>query len=344
MRFTRDAGLGLLIVLLASGSALAQRDQISPKTGPQLTGTITQITPTEVEIDARGGVKKVAVNEIEVVSFTEEPPDMKTARSRALAGQVEEALAMLNRIPAESVSSDPVKADLEFYRAYCMAKISLSGGGNKAAAAKALIDFVNARPQNFHYFEACELIGDVAFAMGRFGSAIDYYQRLGKAPWPEYQMRAKVLEARALLAEGKHSDALQRYDEVLAMPLDSAAATREKLFAQIGRAVCEAETGNPDQAKTTIETIIRDNDPQDAVLFARAYNALGLANLKAQRPKDALLAYLHVDLLFNSDSDAHAESLYYLGQLWAEVGQSERAVDARSLLKSRYAGTPWASK
>lgn len=344
MRALIVALCGCALWLFASGSAQAQRDQIDPVTGPQLTGTITKVSPTEVEIDARGGVKQVAVNEIESISFTDEPMDLRTGRNRALAGQLEDGLALLGRIPAESLSSDLVKADLEFYRAYCQARLSLTGGGDKNAAAKALIDFVNARPQSFHYFEACQLIGDLAFAMGRFSAAMEYYQRIAKAPWPEYQMRARVLEARALVAQSQFAEALQRYDDVLKMPLDTAAATREKLLAQIGRAVCLAETGKPDEAQQIVEGIIRDNDPQDAVLFARAYNALGLAHLKAQRSKDALLAYLHVDLLFNSDADAHAEALYQLGQLWTTVGQSERAVEARSLLKSRYAGSPWAAK
>jgi tetratricopeptide (TPR) repeat protein len=335
----------LAVCCLLPGSAQAQRDVIVPLNGSRLTGVILSVSPVEIEIDVSGNPRKIQVNEIQTVMFTEDPRDLGTARSRALDGQFEEALAMLSRITPDSINRDLIKQDLEFYRALSAARISLSGGGDKSAAAKALIDFINAYPQSFHNFEAAELVGDLAYSLGRFDAASEYYQKLAMAPWPEHQLRAKVLDARALAGQGKMTEAQQRYEEVIAATVDSAAALKQKTFAQIGRAVCLAELGNPDQGLTTVESIIRDNDPQgNAELFARAYNAQGLCHLKADRPKDALLAFLHVDLLFNSDYDAHAQSLYYLSQLWTTVGRSDRAVASRSLLKSRYAGTVWASR
>jgi tetratricopeptide (TPR) repeat protein len=343
-RITLPIVLGLAGMLLPS-PARAQRDVVVPVTGSRLTGTILATSPVAVEIDVTGTKRTIEVRDIENVFFTEDPRDLVTARSRVESGQYEDALGVLTRIDMSTVTRDLVRQDIEFYKGVASARIALSGGGDKSAAAKTLIDVIAANPNNFHNFEAAELVGDLAFSLGRYDAASEYYQKLAQAPWPEYQLRAKVLDARALLAQDKPQEALQRYDEVLASTVDSAAILAQKTFAQIGKSVCMAELGKPDEGLAVVEAIIRDNDPQgNAELFARAYNAQGLCHLKANRPKDALLAFLHVDLLFNSDYDAHAQALYYLSQLWTTVGRSDRAVAARSLLKSRYAGTVWASK
>jgi hypothetical protein len=107
--------------------------------------------------------------------------------------------------------------------------------------------------------------------------------------------------------------------------------------------VALAETGKADEAIKQLQELIRKNDPQDAVLFARAYNALGRCYLKQNKPKDALLALLHTDVLFYSDADAHAEALYHLSKLWNEVNKSDRALAARTTLRERYAGSVWAT-
>ncbi len=334
----------MAVLISAAATSWGQgRDQISPTVGSSATGTILSMTPTEVEIDVRGSTKRFAVNEIDRLSFGDEPQDVRNGKLRAYDGQYEEALALLTRT-TEEIANPMVKDELEYYRAYAAARLSVTGGGDKAAAAKSLVDFVNAHPTSYHFYEATGLIGDLAYAMGRYDVASTYYSKLGEAPWPDYQMRSKVLDARSLLAQDKFAEARQRYEEVVKAPVDTAAAVRQKTLAQLGRATCLAQLGSPDEGLADVESIIRDNDPQDVELFARAYNALGVCHFKADRAKEALLAFLHVDLLFNSDSDAHAQALYYLSQLWTTVGKSDRAVAARSLLKSRYAGSVWAGK
>jgi len=319
------------------------RDQIVPFTGQTAPGTILKMSPTEVEIDVRGAAKKFAVNEIDRLSFGDEPQDVRNGKARAHDGQYEEALALLNRT-AEAISNTMIQEDLEYYRAFAAARLALTGGGDKAASAKAMLDFIGARPASFHYYEATALTGDLAYAMGRYDVASTYYSKLGEAPWPDYQLRAKVLDAKSLMAQEKYAEAQRRYEQKGEATVDTAAATRQKVLARIGRAKCLAMQGKPDEGQPEVESIIRDNDPQDIELFARAYNALGVCHSKANRPKDALLAFLHTDLLFAADADAHAESLFYLSELWTVAGKSDRAVDARTLLKSRYAGSVWAGK
>jgi tetratricopeptide (TPR) repeat protein len=155
-------------------------------------------------------------------------------------------------------------------------------------------------------------------------------------------MRGTLLEARAYRSDGKYEEAFAKFDAVIGYQLSTAEANRQQSLARLGRAACQAELGQAAEAIQTIEQVIQENDPQDTELFGQAYNALGTCHRQLKQPADALLAYLHVELLFYQDGATHAEALYYLSQLWDEVKKPERAVAARSLLKARYPGSRWA--
>ena len=103
-----------------------------------------------------------------------------------------------------------------------------------------------------------------------------------------------------------------------------------------------ANTDDLEQGVQLIEEVIRDADPQDNQLHALAYNALGRSYQQAGKSKEALLAFLHVDLLYSTVADAHAEALSYLAPLWDAIGQEGRAREARQKLKENYANSRWA--
>lgn len=338
--------LSCLLALSGAVTAQAQRsDQVFPQRGSPLTGIITDIAKTHVTINVRGSDQKVEVIDLKRVTFAEDPLELTRSRDAILNGQLENGLAELKRIDPASIERDYVKQDLAYYIAYAQAKLALTGGGDKAAASQALLNFVGAAKDSFHFFEAAQLLGDLAVATESYEEATKYYGAIAKlAPWPEYQLRAAVLEARALEAQGKPAEAVAKYDTVINNPIDTAEATRQKALARVGKAVGMAESGQAAEAIQLVEEIIAKSDPQDGELFGRAYNALGRAQLKANRPKEALLAFLHVDVLFYSQPDVHAEALYHLTKLWQQANKSDRAVTARTLLNERYAGSPWSKR
>jgi len=107
------------------------------------------------------------------------------------------------------------------------------------------------------------------------------------------------------------------------------------------KARCAALGGKPDEAVKAAEAIIAKADPEQAELHALAYNVLGTALRKASKPKDALLAFLHVDVLYPHYPDAHAEALANLTQLWNELNKNERGARCRQLLEEQYRNSPW---
>ena len=127
---------------------------------------------------------------------------------------------------------------------------------------------------------------------------------------------------------------------MLAASGNDAAAKEQKLSASLGKAVSLAETDQLDEAVGMIEQMILDTDPEQKELQARAYNALGDSYQRAGRTKDALLAYLHVDVLYSTVPDAHAEAFSHLATLWDAVGQSARAREAQATLDQQYRRQP----
>lgn len=308
-------------------------------------GEVTDTTPQAVTITkGLGGNRTIAVNEIKSIQFAEEPTELSQARLNSANGAFSNALTALSKIDAKDINRDLIKQDVEFYKAYCAAKLALGGGGEITDAGRQLNAFVRAYPKNFHYLAAVEAMGDLLMAAEKYDAAQKQYAELGKAPWPDYKMRAAVAIGRSLQAQNKHDDAIKQFDAALAMATDSQDAQNQKLSATLGKAISLAETGNVDEAVGSIEKVIQDADPEQKDLHARAYIALGKCYEKANQKKDALLSFLRVDIVYASVPDAHAEALAHLAPLWQAVGQEERAREARQILKDRYGASKWAKQ
>jgi len=331
------------VAWLAAAPVLAQQDTIIGRSGTPIRGTIVGISPSSVKIETTGTTRDIEVREIQKLSFGDEPADLRNARDQALAGQFENALESLKKINVAGIQIPAIKQDVGYYSAYCNAKLALTAGGDKTAAIAELRAFIGQNRTTFHFFQGVELLGDLNFSDGKYADAATFYALLGQADWPEYKMRAAVLQARAQTAEGKYDEALAAYDQVLTSGLNTPEAAEQKMHATVGRAVCLAATGKHEEGITIIEDMIAKHDPSNAALFGRAYNALGACYAKANKTQEALMAYLHTDILFFTDRESHAEALYHLSKLWAQVNKADRAVEARSTLQSRYPGTRWAS-
>ena len=338
----------ILIIALTTTALRAQTrsDTIVPVTGTAIRGSVTVSNRDEITVDVRGTPRKIPAREVQRIVFGNGPSALRQAHEALGDGQFANALESLAKIKPAQLREDSIREDFAFQTAYCKAMLGAEAPGGTAAAAKEMLDFVRQYPTSFHFYRAVEILGDLAMRLGNYSKAATYYAQLSKAPWQEYKLKSAVLEAGALQAQGpeNYEAALKRYDLVARASVRGPEAERQQQFALAGKAACEAELGNTDSARQAAEQIIQNNDPDDVELFARAYNALGASYRKTDNPRDAILAYLHVDLLCHRARDAHAEALYYLSQLWNEVGKADRATEARNTLKSRYGETTWANR
>ena len=312
-------------------------------------GIVTDMSKAEVTLSVGGAKRPFPANEIQRIIYEGEPSDLTQARRVILeSANYKAALEDLKKVDLKKVESrtDIIKQEVDFYRAFCMAHLSLTEGGDKTAAETALRDFCTAHKESYHFYPAAELAGDVASLAGKFAEAAKYYGVVTKAPWDETRIRSMVASGRMLSAQGNYPEALKKYEEV---DKDTATTGTDayKQQAIVGRAVCLAETGKHDEAIALImdkDGVIAKNDPKEVKLMSRAYNALGTAYVKAGKKKEAILAFLHTDLLYFQDPDAHAEALYHLASLFQDTNKSEKSIEARNTLKQRYAGSVWESK
>ena len=330
---------GLCLVAVADGRAA---DTVRRTSGTVL-GRVEKMTPVEVTVKEQSSmVTTIPVNEIITIYFDGEPASLKTARSNLLRGAYEDALTALNAVKADEANRDVIQQDIAFYKALCAARLALGGTGTVKDAGGQMIAFAKANSGSYHYLEACEIIGDLLVAIGAYAPAEEYYGRLAKAPWPEYKMRAGVAVGRAQLAQNKTAEAMKSFQEVIDTEASGDSANSQRLAATLGKASCLAATQKYDEAVKMVEEILAKADPEDVALHARAYNTLGGALLKAGRNKEALMAYLHVDVLYFTIPEAHAEALANLAKLWDAEHKTERAVRARAILQEQYGNSPWA--
>ena len=341
--FSRTVIFACLATLAVSPAYVqAATDRIRLSHGNE-SGEVSEMTPQEVTLNkGQTGSHAVAVNQIKAVVFEGEPSELTQARVNAANGNFDKAQDALAKIDLGSVRRDFIKQDVEFFKAYCAAQLALGGKGEIGDAGRQLNTFVRTYPKNYHYYEAVQIMGELLMAGGRYENARKQYAEVAAAPWPDYKMRAAVAVGRTLQAQKNHAEAIKQFDAALAMADESADAQAQKLSATLGKAVSLAETGKADEAVGAIEKIIQDADPMDKELQARAHNALGSCYEKAGRSKDALYAYLYVDVVHNTLPEAHAEALSHLVPLWQAVGQDERSREAKKLLQERYGGSRWA--
>jgi len=331
---------GLCLALGATASAV---DSVKT-TDRTYTGTIQSISALEVVIAKDSGpAQRIPVNTIQMVRFDGEPAALNTVRVAVVAGRYEDAAETLERIDTSNIKRKEILTEIAFYRAYCAGKTALAQGTPQKilSAASDLSDFVRTNTQSYHYVEGCALVGDLLAAAGRHDEAAAYYGQLAKAPWPDVRMQAGVAMGRALLAAGKIQEAQKAFQDVLAITAEGELIQRQRRAATIGLARCMAETGQDvEKAIDALQEVIDQTDPEDHEVLAQAYNALGAAYRKTGQTKEALLAFLHTDVLYFRATQEHIEALQNLAELWNQVQRPERAAEAEKTLRDRYKRSP----
>lgn len=342
----KKQSLALAAALCLLGGIAVQADDTVRKTsGDQIKGSVKSVDKDRVVIEKGGKEETIKAFEVESIRFDGEPAKMISIRSQINNGGYENALKGMESIDPASLERKEAKAELAFLKAFCNARLALGGSVDVTEAGKQMVSFVKEHGDSYHFYQANELLGDMLVAAGRYENAATYYKALADSPYDEYKIQAGVAVGRARLAEKKFDEALKEFDTALSLAEkgSGAAAQSAKEAALIGKASCLAETGKPDDGIKLIGDVIAKLPPEEVDLHARAYVAQG--NCYAKKPdsaKQALLSFLHVDVLYFSNSQAHAEALWNLAKLWNVVGKPERSTQATTLLKERYPNSPWA--
>ena len=329
----------LLCAFGVASTAFAQKDFIWPiDSNTMISGVVRNVSPELVTIEVKGKMQPMSIDQIGKVRFGDDPTGMSNVRSSVLAGQLEQAQDQIASVNPSG--RDFVKADVAFFAALVDARLALAGQGSVTSAAGKMNNFLKKHPKSFRYYEACEVMGDLAMRLGRFDSAAKFYSRISASQSTGMVARGKLLQGDAWLSRGDAAKAIGNYRAAT-----KSEDERVSRLAQVGLAACQVEQGKSKPAIAALEALIAGGDSkQDSALFAKAYNALGKAYLAGGNNSAALESFLHTDLLFYRESEQHAEALFHLVGLWSTAQKPAESARAKKMLKSRYATTPWAKK
>lgn len=302
----------------------------------RLGGKISKVTKTAVTIEVSGKPETVPVNEIEKITWDGQPPLLDGHKDAEAAGRYANALAGYEKIRKMGTLSERVKADLEYFITRVKAKQSFGDSSKQPAAIAALESFQTKNPDSHHYYEAQGLLADLYLATKSFDKAKTALAELKKAPWKDVQIGAQNSEARVLLAQGNAAKALAAYNSVIASSTGDTSMRAMRNQATLGKAACLKETSKYNESLKVLKDVIASAQLGESAVLAEAYLLRGDNYLALGKNKDALIAYLHVDVLFARESKFHPQALKQLAGLWAKVGHPARAKKAARDLETLY--------
>lgn len=353
MRSLGGAVTGLVvaggIVLAAAAPVAAQSaDRVKLIDRSEVSGEIVATTANDVEIkDQRSEeLKKIPIDQIRDVSLAGEPDALRNARGMLSRNDPASALEELKKIEQseKDSASDRVLAEIQFVEAAAAARKAMLTGGDLAAGDTALRDFAKKNPRSHHFYKVAETLGDVLAKSGKYEDAAKIYSALEKGP-PALRVRAATAKANLFFGQQKYAEAMAEFDAAGKVETDpkDVASQGQKREAMLGRARCMARLDKADEAVKMLSDVIKAADPEDRDSLAKAYTALGDAyRATAGKEQDALIAFLTVDLVYNTLPESHAEALFNLSQLWDKAQNPERALQAKKKLVDDYPDSPWA--
>jgi tetratricopeptide (TPR) repeat protein len=337
--------LAVLFTAIAATS-LSAEDLIDRKgsTSP-LRGDVTEISRTEVVLKGRTNQReyRIPTNEIERIRWQGENAQLTQVRIEDRNGQFDKAIAGYEAAMKDSPSQN-LTTDLEFLIARATASKALANEENYDDAIKRLEKFRTAHAYSFHYFESLKLLARLYMAKPDVEQANATMKLLSEAPWNDFKMEADNLQARVALAHDHVDAALAALDKVISVKPASPAEWSRRYEALLTKAACLQKQGKFQEAIDVLTNILDEAADDDTKTLAETCVRLGDCYQAAGRTKEAILAYLRVDILFPKEKTHHAEALYYLSRLFAQDGKFDKAADAQARLQQSYPRSQWTAK
>ena len=343
--------LAIVVACLAwpLASSFGQRDNVFLVKNPdqrgasRVTGEITKLSPDFVDVKVGDRTRNIPVHTIRKVVFSGEPSALDRARGRYADGRFSDCLSELDKIK-EAPSSTPMQQEIAFYRAAANAQIALRGGQTTAQVAGVQINnYLKDFPSSHHFYDATGMKARLLLAIGQPGLAENEFRKITGAKSPETMLLGLFQLGSVQLMLGKSDAARTSFQKLDRVDSNSPQSRQYKLAGKCQLAKIKAST-DPSSAIKELEAIIKAEPEENSLVMAHAYNALGACYQSQGDTKAAVLAYLHNDLLFDSEDDARAEALFHLATLFVDVNDPDSANAARQKLLSRYQNTVWAGK
>lgn len=306
--------------------------------GGRVRGQVQSESATEVAVALGANVTKVPTELIQSIRYDGQSASFALGEAREAAGQLAEAAEQFKKAAAESTGKPyPLQAAL-FREAEVLTDLAAVEPDRIKEAKDKLTKFNREYPGSRHTLSARVCLARIQLASGDFPAAETAIANL--AALPNGAEKAAVLRTKLLARQNKHKEAIAELDKLIA----GAPKGSEKLrAAQLAKAESLAATKDFSKAEALLRDVIQATPPEDAAGQAPAYNTLGDCLRAANRPKDALIAYLHTDLLYSKDKEEHPRALHQISVLFRQLKQDGRADEFAQRLKQEYPRSRWAS-
>ena len=330
----------LLMVTLAVGDdiVLMPGAAVKQASSGHVRGVIQSESPTEVVVKLGATETSVPTDQIVSVRYDGQPATLQLAETRETAGQLAEAADLYKKAAGEAAEK-PFAQQMALYReASVLTNLALVEPERVKDAKERLLRFVRAYPTSRHIIPAREDLARIQLSTGDFTGAETTIAEIAKLP--KAGDRAAVLHARVLSKQGRHDEAVSELDRLIAAFPDRSTPQREARLAK-GESLVGLKKYK--EAEALVRQVIQAAPPEDVPSQAAAYNALGDCLRAANRPKDALLAYLHTDLLYSKDKQEHPRALFQIEKLFRLLKQDGRADEYAQRLRQEYPKSQWLS-
>lgn len=334
--------LALASVVCASASA----DEIRFVDGTtQKDCTVTEETFNTVVFTIKAGDSDIKqqrpAREVESISYSKQPANLTQGKALLNNGDYDGALSALTAAQKEGPAWS--KQHAFFFAAECQ----LAKGDGAAAFAtyeQLLTQYPNTRfraEARLGQVRAQVMKKDLNGAKSALTAAEGDIKE--KQLGPIFEMKAKLEGARLAAAAADWKGAMEKFGAVATAAASFPAVVAE---AKVGLAQALAETGDHGRAANELRPVLAADTLPDH-LAAKAYLVLGDCHKKANKPRDAALAYLRVVVLYGGMPNEAPRAYWEAAKLiktQPELGGDKRAADLIDELKNRYPRSEWASK
>ena len=342
---TVGAGICVILVAVGAGSVIAADQVTRIRDGATLRGKLTMLSKTLIVLErSNGATEEFTPDDIRDLRFDREPTSLQRVRTNIRGGAFDTALETLEKIRSEYGGTDRrIVTELEFLKARCQAGLGQTDPVIAAEAVSALEEFGTSHANSFHSIEATLLLAQLLVGQDSERSA-ELLKDVRQSGVAGFELQAGVTLGNILLQDGNAKEALAAFDDVVKRSKGNPTAVAAWYEGRIGRAECLRLQSTLDQAVVALDQLVADIPDDQQAILARVWNRLGDCQRDGHNEKAALMAYLHVDVLYPGAPAEHAQSLYWLATLWQTAGHPERAADAKTRLQNQYAGSKWARK
>jgi tetratricopeptide (TPR) repeat protein len=344
MSSRRKIAVGAVGLVLTLGlSALADEIVLVPGStvknapGGRVRGTIQSESLAEVVVRLGANTSNVPTDQIVSIRYDGQPATMALAETNESGGQLAKAAELYKKAAGEAEGKPLVVQAARFKQAEVTAELALADPSKTTDAIGLLEGFVKAYPNGRQVSGALDSLARLQLQKGDY-SAVD--RTIGSlAKLPGGADRGAVLRAKSFAKQGDHAKAIAELDGLIKAAPEGSVRLRE---AKLAKAESLAGLKKFGEAETDLRAVIKALPAEDVAAQSAAYNTLGDCLRAAGRPKDALLAYLHTDVLFAKDKEQHPRALAQIAQLWRELKRDDRADEVLHRLRQEYPQSPWA--